>query len=117
MTGIVAWLLFGVYQIGHSIEDPFQGSLRLTVLCDAIRRDVLTDPNHDTRGSAFSFDEEEDELDFFPTINVKDTKKEVEDFVMFDQTPKPDLNKLILESAAHLLRKKNDTVKIRSWEP
>jgi hypothetical protein len=34
-------LLFGVYQIGYSIEDPFQGSLRLSILCDAIRKDVL----------------------------------------------------------------------------
>jgi predicted membrane chloride channel (bestrophin family) len=40
-VGIMAWLLFGVYQIGYSIEDPFQGSLRLSNLCDAIRRDVL----------------------------------------------------------------------------
>lgn len=45
MTGpaaaVVAWLLFGVYEIGYSIEDPFQGSLRLSNLCDAIRNDVL----------------------------------------------------------------------------
>ena len=25
IVGVIAWLLFGVYQIGHSIEDPFQG--------------------------------------------------------------------------------------------
>lgn len=37
----VAWLFFGVYQIGYSIEDPFQGSLRLSILCDTIRRNVL----------------------------------------------------------------------------
>jgi hypothetical protein len=43
VTAIIAWLLFGVYQIGHWIEDPFQGSLRLSILCDAIRRDVLGD--------------------------------------------------------------------------
>ena len=36
-----AWLMFGVYQIGHSIEDPFQKTLRLSMLCDAIKRDVL----------------------------------------------------------------------------
>lgn len=45
MTGpaaaVIAWLLFGVYEIGYSIEDPFQGSLRLSNLCDAIRNDVL----------------------------------------------------------------------------
>jgi hypothetical protein len=41
IMGATAWLLFGVYQIGHSIEDPFQGTLRLSVLCEAIRKDVL----------------------------------------------------------------------------
>ena len=43
VTMMVAWLLFGVYQIGHSIEDPFQGSLRLSTLCEDIRRDILED--------------------------------------------------------------------------
>jgi predicted membrane chloride channel (bestrophin family) len=74
VTGIIAWLLFGVYQIGHSIEDPFQGSLRLSILCDAIRRDVLGDEV--SRESAFQMDdaweddEEEDDFDaalFLPT--------------------------------------------------
>lgn len=40
-VAIVAWLFFGVYQIGYSIEDPFQGSLRLSILCDTIRRNVV----------------------------------------------------------------------------
>jgi len=40
---LVSWLLFGVYEIGYSIEDPFQGTLRLSILCDTIRRDVLGD--------------------------------------------------------------------------
>ena len=38
---VTSWLLFGVYQIGASIEDPFQGSLRLKILCHAIYRDVM----------------------------------------------------------------------------
>jgi Bestrophin, RFP-TM, chloride channel len=45
MTGpaaaVIAWLFLGIYQIGYSIEDPFQGSLRLSILCDAIREDVM----------------------------------------------------------------------------
>ena len=41
VSALSAWILFGVYQIGYSIEDPFQGSLRLSILCDSIRRDVL----------------------------------------------------------------------------
>lgn len=51
VTGMIAWLLFGVYQIGHSIEDPFQGSLRLSTLCEDIRRDILED--REARESAF----------------------------------------------------------------
>ncbi|KAL7477831.1 hypothetical protein ACHAW6_003623 [Cyclotella cf. meneghiniana] len=40
--GLVAWLMFGVYQIGHTIEDTFQGSLlRVTDMRDAIYRDVI----------------------------------------------------------------------------
>jgi hypothetical protein len=42
VTAIMAWLLFGIYQIGYHVEDPFQGSLRLSILCDAIRRDLMT---------------------------------------------------------------------------
>lgn len=41
VIGAVAWVLFGVYQIGCNIEDPFQGSLRLNIMCDAVYRDVL----------------------------------------------------------------------------
>ena len=41
-TGLVAWLTFGMYQIGHTIEDPFQGSLlKLTDMFDAIYRDAV----------------------------------------------------------------------------
>lgn len=61
-TAVIAWVLFGVYQIGYSIEDPFQKSLRLSILCDAIRRDVLgsdTDPG--SRDSAFYIEEDEEE--------------------------------------------------------
>lgn len=29
---LVSWLLFGVYEIGYSIEDPFQGTLRLSIM-------------------------------------------------------------------------------------
>ena len=51
--GVVAWLLFGVYEIGYSIEDPFLGSLRLSILCDNIRRDVL---GTDVRETAYLLD-------------------------------------------------------------
>ena len=45
VTGIIAWVLFGIYQIGHAIEDPFQKTLRLSILCNAIKNDVLGYPN------------------------------------------------------------------------
>jgi predicted membrane chloride channel (bestrophin family) len=54
---LVSWLLFGVYEIGYSIEDPFQGTLRLSVLCDTIRRDVLADEV--IRSTAFLVDEDD----------------------------------------------------------
>ncbi len=56
---LVSWLLFGVYEIGYSIEDPFQGTLRLSVLCDTIRRDVLADEV--IRSTAFQTGEENDD--------------------------------------------------------
>ena len=56
VTACIAWILFGVYQIGYSIEDPFQGSLRLSILCDAIRKDVL---GHDTIVSSERLEEED----------------------------------------------------------
>lgn len=59
VMGVIAWLLFGVYQIGCSIEDPFQGSLRLSILCDAIYRDVMHDADmSNKRDSAFQLEAE-----------------------------------------------------------
>ena len=58
VVGVMAWLLFGVYQIGHSIEDPFQGSLRLSILCDAIRKDVLGE----SYTTAFSVEKEHEPI-------------------------------------------------------
>ena len=61
MTGptlfLISWMLFGVYEIGYSIEDPFQGTLRLSIICDAIRRDVLGDEI--IRNTAFTLTTEE----------------------------------------------------------
>jgi ion channel-forming bestrophin family protein len=54
MLFLVSWLLFGVYEIGYAIEDPFQGTLRLSILCDTIRRDVMGDET--TRNSAFQLE-------------------------------------------------------------
>jgi len=61
---LVSWLLFGVYEIGVRIEDPFQGTLRLSIMCDTIRRDVLADEA--VRSTAFQLEtdnEDEDEND------------------------------------------------------
>jgi Bestrophin, RFP-TM, chloride channel len=74
-TGVVnaciAWLLFGVYQIGYSIEDPFQGSLRLSILCDAIRRNVIGQ-SEELRDSAFMIDETTTSVKSFDFTSVMD---------------------------------------------
>lgn len=41
MVGWVAWVLLGIYHIGFTIEDPFQGSLRLAALCDETYRNIM----------------------------------------------------------------------------
>jgi len=64
VVGMVAWLMFGVYQIGHTIEDPFQGSLRLTDMCNGIYRDVMYGDRNQAgmrRESAFRKSDERDE--------------------------------------------------------
>lgn len=60
-NAVIAWLFFGVYQIGYSIEDPFQGSLRLSILCDAIRRSVIRQPSgtYPDEDSAYQLSPEE----------------------------------------------------------
>lgn len=54
---LVSWMLFGVFEIGSAIEDPFQGTLRLSILCDTIRRDVVGDEY--VRSTAFFLEEED----------------------------------------------------------
>ena len=58
---VFVFLHLGVYEIGYAIEDPFQGSLRLSILCDTIRRDVLADER--LRATAFDLKEKVEELD------------------------------------------------------
>ena len=57
---LVSWLLFGVYEIGVRIEDPFQGTLRLSIMCDMVRRDVLADES--IRITAFQLETEGEEV-------------------------------------------------------
>jgi predicted membrane chloride channel (bestrophin family) len=71
----IAWLFFGVYQIGYSIEDPFQGSLRLSILCDAIRRSVVRQ-TADMRDSAYQLDDFDDNEQ---QPQVPDEPKELKD--------------------------------------
>jgi predicted membrane chloride channel (bestrophin family) len=58
---LVSWLLFGVYEIGVRIEDPFQGTLRLSIMCDMVRRDVLADES--IRSTAFQLESEGEGVD------------------------------------------------------
>lgn len=61
MIALISWILFGVYEIGTRIEDPFQGTLRLSILCDAIRKDVLADEF--IRETAFKLHDDHDDED------------------------------------------------------
>lgn len=71
VNACIAWLLFGVYQIGYSIEDPFQGSLRLSILCDAIRRNVIGQ-SEELRDSAFRLINDAQE---FTATQLKEQRK------------------------------------------
>jgi predicted membrane chloride channel (bestrophin family) len=61
VMGLAAWLLYGIYQIGYVIEDPFQGSLRLTTLCDSIYRDIIFGRR---RASAFTVEVGQDDQEW-----------------------------------------------------
>lgn len=78
VMALAAWLLYGIYQIGYQIEDPFQGTLRLSILCDAIYRDVMYGTGYMKRRiSAFS--ETKEERDAWSALDFKssDTKDSV----------------------------------------
>jgi len=74
---LVAWLLFGVYEIGVRIEDPFQGTLRLSIMCDAVRRDVLGDEA--IRSTAFQLESEDEEEDDFDDEELEDDEEDIEE--------------------------------------
>lgn len=85
---IVSWLMFGIYEIGYSIEDPFQGTLRLSVLCDTIRRDVLADEL--IRSTAFE-NNDEDTVSSSSSSSSTD-KKYASEQQMFQEQPKTNDN-------------------------
>ena len=69
VMAVTAWLMFGVYQIGAVIEDPFQGSLRLRMLSDAIYRDVMYGADmKNRRESAYALDDELDEWNLIKNV-------------------------------------------------
>lgn len=71
IMGATAWLLFGVYQIGHSIEDPFQGTLRLSILCEAIRKDVMSASKDDRDSACAANDDDIADEDWTSVTGVK----------------------------------------------
>ena len=97
VVGVLSWILFGVYEIGSRIEDPFQGTLRLSIYCDSIRRDVLADAiardtafdleeekqsssanGGDENDAIFDLDSDSEELDGDDSISTKKKKKKKE---------------------------------------
>ncbi|GMH60621.1 hypothetical protein TrST_g7536 [Triparma strigata] len=55
VMSVVAWTLFGIYEIGVQIEDPFQRTLKLSVICKQIEEEVVGEQWR-TRKSAFRGD-------------------------------------------------------------
>ena len=53
VMSVVAWTLFGIYEIGVQIEDPFQRTLKLSVVCSQIEDEVIGE-QWSRRQSAFS---------------------------------------------------------------
>lgn len=82
---LVSWLLFGVYEIGYSIEDPFQGTLRLSVLCDTVRRDVLADEV--IRNTAFDGDCMRDSSSSHKTSQQASTEEQDGEDVEYELSP------------------------------
>jgi predicted membrane chloride channel (bestrophin family) len=83
VMGVTAWLMFGVYQIGASIEDPFRGSLRLRMLCDAIYRDVMYETSmKNRRETAFDMQDEIEEW-----RAMKDLTREIPEVSTNGSTP------------------------------
>lgn len=82
VCGVVSWILFGVYQIGHSIEDPFQKTLRLSILCNAIRQDVMGE-NYMSNLSAYTFDDSEHKSEY--TLGKQQQRKQSGENELFDE--------------------------------
>jgi hypothetical protein len=107
VTAVTAWALFGIYQIGYSIEDPFQGSLRLSILCDSIRRDVLVD--NDSHKKIFQDSYLGDSEDVIHTPNHS-VQSMFSNGTIVDSTIQPDLDvlmdppKLVAENGAKRIR-------------
>lgn len=77
VTGLASWTLLGIYQISQSIEDPFQGSLRLSALCDAIRADVLGMDAQSRRDSAYQADDDWGDFDDLEPIIVQPSSEDL----------------------------------------
>jgi predicted membrane chloride channel (bestrophin family) len=76
VMGAIAWLMLGVYQIGYMIEEPFQGSLRLRVLCDAIYRDVMSNNKGGLINRESAFVIEDEEMDEWSKMSQAPTESE-----------------------------------------
>mmetsp|Transcript_48453 Transcript_48453/g.113394 ORF Transcript_48453/g.113394 Transcript_48453/m.113394 type:complete len:439 (+) Transcript_48453:150-1466(+) len=54
VVAIITWALFGILEIGHTIEDPFRRSIELTPICEAVAFDTaraLGDPSKPPRAA------------------------------------------------------------------
>jgi len=100
---IISWMLFGVYEIGYSIEDPFQGTLRLSILCDAIRRDVMGDEI--IRNTAFTLDKEVGEV----AAELEDEEEEDEEDADADDLA-VEIEEILIDELGNVLEKESTSV-------
>ena len=105
MTGpvlfVISWMLFGVYEIGYSIEDPFQGTLRLSILCDAIRRDVLGDEI--IRNTAFKLEESVAEVG--ETNRDPDRDEDDDDDIYNEDVVDVEIEDIVIDAIGNVVKK------------
>ncbi|GMH79174.1 hypothetical protein TrLO_g13591 [Triparma laevis f. longispina] len=63
VMSVVAWTLFGIYEIGVQIEDPFQRTLKLSVICEGIEKEVVGEQWRARKSAFKGRGEGEEEID------------------------------------------------------
>jgi len=65
VVAVVVWALFGILEIGHSIEDPFRDTIELEPICEAVRYDCERALGDDRRVADAEEGEDDDDEELF----------------------------------------------------